>query len=328
MANIFTIKVGSPNLLNSPLLDGELGFHLTNNTLYIGSSSGAVPIGGAGAFVPFNEDKTISIKGLTLTDPLQPEYGGTGTTDLSTLTFVTSQITDLDLSKYLTKVNWNEVGFTENDGKWSLNVNNLTINSLPVATEAFVNNAIDKIPSVDLQNYYTKTEVNNNFLKLDGTTKMTGNLTFSNSNQNYSIYFKNSTGDPSGYLTSSNYSISLRTDGNWYTGITLNGNRNSVSINDAIKLNDGKSGNSYSIYHSGWEGNLSLYARSTSSSNYRSIQILGPDNSGISDRNALRYQTYWGSSSTFTIYHSFNIVYSESQPTQDVFNGMIWLKPA
>lgn len=328
MANIFTIKVGSPNLLNSPLLDGELGFHLTNNTLYIGSSSGTVPIGGAGAFVSWENtdtDKTLTLGSLNLVSaPLGVESGGTGTTDLSTLTFVTSQITDLDLSKYLTEVDWSEVGFSKNGESWSLNVNSLTINNQNVATETFVNTAISKIPSVDLGNYYDKNTANNTFVDVSGDT-MTGTLLLSKSPN---LYFRNKDNSNSGEIYCGSFGqLGLIAKGNNENRRELRINSHSSNTNNNSALELIINNSSYKVYHTGWPGNLQLYARATSGSNYRSIQILSPDTSGVSDRNALQYQTYWGSPYTFTIYHSYNIIYSENEPTQDVFNGMIWLKP-
>lgn len=329
MANIFTIKVGSPNLLNSPLLDGELGFHLTNNTLYIGSSSGSVPIGGAGAFVPFNEDKTISVKGLTLTDPLQPEYGGTGTTDLSTLTFVTSQITDLNEQGFLKNENLEDIGFSENEGIWSLDIGDLKMGGLEVATKSWVEGKgyLTSVPEVDvnLTNYYTKTETDNAFVNVNGDT-MTGTLLLSESPN---LYFKNKNDSNSGEIYCGSFGqLGLIAKGGNENRRELRINSHSSNTNNNSALELIINNSSYKVYHTGWPGDLQLYARATSGSNYRSIQILNPDTSGVSDRNALQYQTYWGSPYTFTIYHSYNIIYSENEPTQDVFNGMIWLKPA
>ena len=328
MANIFTIKIGSPNLLNSPLLDGELGFHLTNNTLYIGSSNGTVPVGGAGAFVPFNEDKTISVKGLTLTDPLQPEYGGTGTTDLSTLTFVASQITDLNEQGFLKNENLKEIGFSENEGIWSLDISSLKMGGADVATQSWVEDQgyLTSVPevNVDLTNYYTKKDADDTFVDVSGDT-MTGTLLLSDSPN---LYFRNKNDSNSGEIYCGSFGqLGLIAKGNNENRRELRINSHSLNTNNNSALELIINNSSYKVYHTGWSGDLQLYARATSGSNYRSIQILNPDTSGVSDRNALQYQTYWGTPYTFTIYHSYNIVYSENEPTQDVFNGMIWLKP-
>lgn len=327
MANIFTIKVGSPNLLNSPLLEGELGFHVNNNTLYIGHSNGSVPVGGAGAFVSWGNtdtDKTLNLGSLNLATPLAVESGGTGTTDLSTLTFVKSQITDLDLSNYLTEVDWSEVGFSKDGENWSLNINSLTINNQNVATEAFVNAAISKIPSVDLGNYYDKETANNTFVDVKGDT-MTGTLLLSESPN---LYFRSKNNSNSGEIYCGSLGqLGFIAKGNNENKRELRINSHSLNTNNSSALELIINNSNYKVYHTGWSGDLQLYARATSNSNYRSIKILNTDASGVSDRNALQYQTYWGVPYTFTIYHSFNIVYSENEPTQDVFNGMIWLKP-
>ena len=334
MANIFTIKVGSPNLLNSPLLDGELGFHLTNNTLYIGSSNGTVPIGGAGAFVPWENtdtDKTLTLGSLNLVStPLAIESGGTGTTDLSTLTFVTSQITDLNEQGFLKNENLKEIGFSEDEEIWSLDIGSLKMGGAEVATQSWVEGKgyLTSVPevSVDLSDYYNIKQADDAFVNVEGDETMKGTLLLSESPY---LYFKNKNNSNSGEIYCGNSGqLGIIAKGN-------NGDKRELRINSQLSNNENSSAleliintSFYQVYHTGWSGDLQLYARATSGSNYRSIQILSPNTSGVSDRNALQYQTYWGSPYTFTIYHSFNIVYSENEPTQDVFNGMIWLKPA
>lgn len=334
MANIFTIKIGSPNLANSPLLEGELGFHIDNNTLYIGHSNGnAAPVGGTGAFVPWNnadESKTLFLGSLTLKNPLATEYGGTGVTDLEKLTFSVNQITDLSSQGFLKKESLEEVGFTEENGNWSLDINNLKIGGEDVATQNWVEGKgyLTSVPevNVDLTNYYTKTDADDAFVNVEGDT-MKGTLLFS---ENPNLYFRNKNNSNSGEIYCGSFGqLGLIAKGNNENRRELRINSHSLNTNNNSALELIINNSSYKVYHTGWPGDLQLYARATSSgSYYRSIQILGPNTNGVSDRNALRYQTYWGSPYTFTIYHSNNIIYSESEPTQDVFNGMIWLKPA
>ena len=328
MANIFTIKIGSPDLLNSPLLDGELGFHLTNNTLYIGSSNGTVPIGGAGAFVPWENadtDKTLTLGSLNLVStPLAVESGGTGTTDLSTLTFVASQITDLNSQGFLKRENLEEVGFSESEGVWSLDISGLKMGGVEVATQSWVESKGYLTSAPDLTNYYTKKEADDTFINVNGDT-MTGTLLLSESPN---LYFRSKNNSNSGEIycgSLGELGFIAKGDNENKRELRINSHSSNTNNSSALELIINNS--NYKVYHTGWSGDLELYARATSNSNYRSIKILNTDASGVSDRNALQYQTYWGSPYTFTIYHSFNIVYSENEPTQDVFNGMIWLKP-
>lgn len=323
MANIFTIKIGNPSTLS--LYEGELGFHTDTNTLYIGTNNSVTPIGGEGAFVK-NGAEFVEIGNLTLTNALPESSGGTGVTKLSDLTFTKDQITDLDLSNYLTEVNWSEVGFEKEGENWSLDINTLKKNGKDVATEDWVKDLINSEPSIDLSDYFTKNDAKETFVNVEGDT-MTGTLLLSDSPY---LYFRNKNNSNSGEIYCGSFGqLGLIAKGNNENRRELRINSHSLNTNNNSALELIINNSSYKVYHTGWPGDLQLYARATSSgSYYRSIQILGPNTNGVSDRNALRYQTYWGSPYTFTIYHSHNVIYSESEPTQDVFNGMIWLKPA
>ena len=306
MANIFTIKVGSPNLLNSPLLDGELGFHLTNNTLYIGSSSGAVPIGGAGAFVPFNEDKTISVKGLTLTDPLQPEYGGTGTTDLSTLTFVTNQITDLNEQGFLKKENLEDIGFSENEGIWGLDIDSLKMGGAEVATRNWVDGKgyLTSVPEVDLSNYYTTTQIDSmldKYLKQDTNNPYIQKNTLTNDYLNK--YLPLSGGTITNTLTVNN---SLTAKNQLFLTNTLNHSVDSGAVQHLFssKTNTNNSGQIFyygETSHFGFEVNN---ANGNNGANARVMFLCSKENQS-SFNNFIRVRDYVnGTYNTYDVYHS------------------------
>lgn len=337
MANIFTIKIGNPVLSNSPLLDGELGFHLTNNTLYIGSLNGTVPIGGAGAFVPWENadtDKTLTLGSLNLAKPLAIESGGTG-------------VTDLDLSKYLTEVDWSEVGFTENNGNWSLSISNLTVDGEIAATQNWVKQQgfITSAPTIDLSNYYNKTEANDTFVNVSGDT-MTGKLLLS---ETPNLYFKNDSNYSAGEIYCGSYNqLGLIAKGSSEKReLRINSQNSNSDNNSALELiiNDSSF---FKVYHSGWAGRMSIpridltegymYFFPTGSS--QEVARLGLyTNSkqffiGIKDATTGYHECFQfdkldnsiSSNQYYNFYTTKNIIYSSSQPTGS--NGMIWLKPA
>ena len=357
MANIFTIKIGSPNLLNSPLLDGELGFHLTNNTLYIGSSNGTVPIGGAGAFVPFNEDKTISVKGLTLTDPLQPEYGGTGTTDLGTLAFVTSQITDLNEQGFLKNENLKEIGFSENEGIWSLDIGSLTMGGEEVATQSWV----EGLTSVVLKNYLPLTGGTiTNSLTVQNQLFLTNDLTHNvNSGAVRHLFSSKDNTDNSGqiyyYGSSSFFGFQVAnargTNGANARIMYICSEKDQSSLNNFIRINNITNGTNhyYDVYHSGWNGDIpfpnGITLGSTDNTQYNTPRIYNGGSyvdlrsyrgdstswrglriNGKSNDNDVFGLEYFINGYSNLVYTTKSIIYSSNEPSGS--NGMIWLKPA
>lgn len=276
MANIFTIKIGSPdNMSNSPLLEGELGFHIKNNTLYIGNPNGMISVGGAGAFVPWNnadENKTLFLSSLTLKNPLAIECGGTGVTKLSDLTFTKDQIIDLDLSNYLTEVNWSEVGFEKNGEDWSLDISSLKIDGKDVATQEWVGDQgyLTSVPEVNLNNYLPLTGGTiTNSLTIQNQLFLTNDLTHTvNSGAVRHLFSSTDNADNLGqiyYYGSSSFFGFQVTNARGTNGANarimyLCSEKDQSSLNNFIRINNITDGTNhyYDVYHSGWSGTMSF----------------------------------------------------------------------